>query len=294
MAISVFHSGEKYIQDNTGESFIASRNVRMIGDRVVGGAAVFLQAQTVFYAASMDEEGNLWASVLSGSKGFLRLPNEQHLELDFAFLVSDRQDVFWNNTVAARGVGLLFIEPISRRRLRINGYTTKLDDTLRIRIDQAYPNCPKYIQRREFLDNDKSSKNTSHDLAAWLKKADTIFIASADAQGNLDVSHRGGNTGFVTHTDENTLRIPDYPGNSMFNTLGNFHVNPAAGMLILDYNTGQTLQMTGRAMVHLGENTDIDTGGTNRFWDFKIEKRRFGLSLPHFTSRFIDFSPYNP
>lgn len=116
-------------------------------------------------------------------------------------------------------------------------------------------------------------------------------MGSADNNGHLDVSHRGGETGFISLINEDTLRIRDYNGNSMFNTLCNFHLNPAAGILIIDYTNGDSLHMTGKSLVHLNEDDRlVHTGGAGRFWDFRIEKTIFGTSLYNFTSRFLDFS----
>jgi hypothetical protein len=49
--------------------------------------------------------------------------------------------------------------------------------------------------------------------------------------------------------DERTLRFPDYPGNNMFNTLGNLAGHPRAGLLFVDFAGGDLLQLTGRAQV---------------------------------------------
>ena len=66
----------------------------------------------------------------------------------------------------------------------------------------------------------KASRRTS---------ADTFFVASAHAERGVDASHRGGLPGFVRVLGDRTLEIPDYPGNSMFNTLGNPAADPRAG-----------------------------------------------------------------
>lgn len=83
-----------------------------------------------------------------------------------------------------------------------------------------------------------------------MRSADTCFVASAvpvrdDAvtQG-ADVSHRGGRPGFL-HVDGNCLTVPDYAGNLHFNTLGNFHLHPKAGLCFVDFETGDMLLLTG-------------------------------------------------
>jgi predicted pyridoxine 5'-phosphate oxidase superfamily flavin-nucleotide-binding protein len=78
--------------------------------------------------------------------------------------------------------------------------------------------------------------------------ADTFFIATA-AAGGADVSHRGGNPGFVRVLSPTELSWPDYDGNAMLMTVGNLRLNPAAGLLFPDWRSGATLQLTGTADV---------------------------------------------
>ena len=83
--------------------------------------------------------------------------------------------------------------------------------------------------------------------------ADTFFIASAHPTRGADASHRGGGPGFVHVLGPDRLRFPDYPGNNMFNTLGNLRVDPRAGLVFPDFAGGGTLQLTGRATVRWDE-----------------------------------------
>jgi len=125
--------------------------------------------------------------------------------------------------------------------------------------------------------------------------ADTLFVASAHPERGVDASYRGGQPGFVHVLDSKRLRIPDYAGNSMFNTLGNFSANPAAGLLFPEFNHGLTLQLTGQAKL-LWDQPDVagETGGTRRFWEFTVEhwlETSAGLDLEW---EFLDSSPFNP
>ncbi len=80
-----------------------------------------------------------------------------------------------------------------------------------------------------------------------IAEADTFFLATADADGNADASHRGGNPGFVEVLSPTRLRWPDYRGNSMFMTLGNIAIDPRCGILVPNWTTGGSLQLTGTA-----------------------------------------------
>lgn len=86
-------------------------------------------------------------------------------------------------------------------------------------------------------------------LRQIISRIDTFFVGSADPEGNADASHRGGNPGFLQVLSPNRLRWPDYRGNSMFMTLGNISANPRCGLLIPDWDTGTTLQLTGTAEI---------------------------------------------
>jgi hypothetical protein len=85
---------------------------------------------------------------------------------------------------------------------------------------------------------------------ALVETADTFFVASRHPDGGADASHRGGRPGFVAVSEQGAVvSFPDYPGNNMFQTLGNLAVVPAAGLLFIDWTSGRTLQITGQAVV---------------------------------------------
>ena len=72
---------------------------------------------------------------------------------------------------------------------------------------------------------------------------------SAGPTGGADISHRGGKPGFVRAGDNGTLSFPDFSGNGHFNTFGNLEVCDRAGLLFVDFTTGDVLQLTGGAEV---------------------------------------------
>jgi len=129
----------------------------------------------------------------------------------------------------------------------------------------------KYIQQREVtqkrteIDPNQTGTSTlvtkqtadklSHDDQNLLTAADTLFIASRaptldhDARAGIGINHRGGLPGFITVLDENTLHIPDYKGNNLFNTLGNIAIDPRVGIQVIDFETGLTLNLQGLAKI---------------------------------------------
>ena len=176
--------------------------------------------------------------------------------------------------------GLLAIEPQTRRRLRVNG-TAELDaGGVRLRTEQVYGNCPKYIARRavvaEGAPEAPAPAAVRRDALspadrARIARADTFFIATAAPGGGADASHRGGSPGFVAVHDERRLSFPDYAGNTMFMTLGNLEANPRAGLLFLDWERGDTLQLSGRATVDWSPERAAALPGAERVVDFEVE-----------------------
>jgi PPOX class probable FMN-dependent enzyme len=76
-----------------------------------------------------------------------------------------------------------------------------------------------------------------------------VLVGSADADGRLDVTPRGGPTGFVTVLDEHHLAVPDATGNRRLDTLTNVIATGHAGLLFLIPGRPTTLRVNGRACV---------------------------------------------
>lgn len=95
------------------------------------------------------------------------------------------------------------------------------------------------LARNTFTDDDR----------AFIESRPLFFLATADADGRPDCSHKGGLPGFVRVVGPGTLAFPDYDGNGMFKSLGNVLANPNVGMLFIDFESPQRLRVNGRASV---------------------------------------------
>lgn len=84
---------------------------------------------------------------------------------------------------------------------------------------------------------------------AFISSRPMMFVATADAQGHPDCSYKGGLPGFVRVIDERTLAFPDYDGNGMYRSWGNVLVNPAVGLLFLDFESPKRLRVNGSATI---------------------------------------------
>ena len=154
---------------------------------------------------------------------------------------------------------------------------------MQLSVDQAYGNCPKYIhpRRLEHVANAPQPVERSSTLSAeherLIANADTFFLGTIHPTRGADASHRGGPPGFV-HVDGDRLWWPDYPGNNMFNSFGNLAVDPSAALLFIDFDTGTTLHVSGKAAVEWVTPSDID-GGTGRRVNLAVESVVWGARI---------------
>jgi uncharacterized protein len=261
-----FHEGELAVQDRAGVRAQAARlgGAMLSTPDLNGGMGAFLAGRDFAVLAARDADGRLWTSPLFSSPGFLEA-RDQELR---AHAVPTTGDPL-HRLPANQPVGMLAIEFATRRRVRVNGILTDVgDDGLLLSVDQAYGNCPKYIHPRhlEHPAGVEQPVERSSALGAahqeLITNADTFFLGTIHPTRGADASHRGGPTGFV-HADGDTLWWPDYPGNNMFNSFGNLAVDPTAALLFIDFDTGATLHVSGKAAVEWVTPGDID-GGTGR------------------------------
>jgi hypothetical protein len=166
------------------------------------------------------------------------------------------------------------------------------------------PNCPKYIQRRQPYDVSAAAasqrpsewgRTVDEERRALVERADTAFVGSLHPARGVDASHRGGAPGFIQVVDSTTLRVPDYRGNSMFMTLGNYAIDSRASLAALDFERGRVVSFSGSARLHFEvENPQYPTGGTGRYWDLAV-REWVQFDLPS-TLRWelLDSSPFNP
>jgi predicted pyridoxine 5'-phosphate oxidase superfamily flavin-nucleotide-binding protein len=248
-----FHPGEREAQRRAGVAEEAETVGAIIGADIVPAAARFLKDQRLAIAGSLDAKGRPWASVLSGPPGFLQAVDERLLRIA---ALPPADDPLLANLRARPELALVVIDPPTRRRMRFNGKGLQAEDALFLHTRQVYGNCPKYIRTRRIAGANprppgRASRARGLDAAqqATIAAADTFFIASFHPAGGPDVSHRGGAPGFVSVVDARRLEVPDYPGNAMFNTLGNVLESPGVGLLFVDFERGSTLQLTGRGTV---------------------------------------------
>ncbi len=297
----MFHSGELAIQHTVGVREVAAANSKLIWPSIPDRVTPFVTAQSYCVVGGTSAGGDIWAEFVVGTAGFATVGRDGTmltLPLGPGGMLERQIDLR-----PGRHMGALFIDLATRKRLRVNGRIAATSgQELNLSVDQAYPNCPKYIQARRLMATDAPTMphrvETGTTLPAyawdWISGADMFFVASTAADGSADVSHRGGNPGFI-RTQGQTLLIPDYHGNSMFSTLGNFLLHPGAGLVFVDFETNRMLQLTGDVELDLNAKGDMPASvDTGRWWTFHPRKYVVSSMGSSVSAEFIDASPFNP
>ena len=239
------------------------------------------------FVATPDADGWPMASVLTGQPGFMQSPDPATLRIA-ALPAPD--DPAAPTFIAGAEIGLLGLDFTTRRRNRANGRLVAVDDGLAVGIAQSFGNCAQYIQTRTPSPRAVTGAPVEHlahlDEAAraLIARSDTFFVASRSrtgiGDGGLDMSHRGGKPGFVGVTGD-TLAIPDFRGNRFYNTLGNLLGDPRAGLLFIDFASGDIMQLQGRVSIDWHPD-GTGPAGTERLWRLavgRVWRRRAAFPL---------------
>jgi predicted pyridoxine 5'-phosphate oxidase superfamily flavin-nucleotide-binding protein len=232
------------------------------------------------FTATLDARGWPMAAVLTGDKGFVQSPDPTTLRIAARQVPGDPAAP---GLVAGAEIGLIGLDFTTRRRNRANGRLIALDEGLTVQVAQSFGNCAQYIQTRTPAPRATVASSTETlgalDEAArhLIEASDTFFVASRSRAGldggGLDMSHRGGKPGFVAVAGD-TLAIPDFRGNRFYNTLGNLLGDPRAGLIFIDFASGDILQLQGTVTIDWHPNL-APTGapvGTERLWRFAVER----------------------
>ena len=284
---SHFHSGEQEIQSRVGMRDVMERfSKQVIADFIPEQHRDFYQQLPFVLLGHADQNDWPWATILCNEPGFITTEDNKKLTINSSPVEGDPfSTLLAQDKYKVTRIGLLGIELSSRRRNRMAGHITQIkNNTIELEVDQAFGNCPQYIQSRShhkvdkaLLDkaNTQSITELDAETRALIQNSDTFFVASyiknetGDVSEGVDVSHRGGKPGFVRVDKDGTLTIPDYLGNYHFNTLGNFLINPKAGLLFPDFENGHLLSLTGTVEILWDSEETKYFEGAERLWRFK-------------------------
>ncbi|MDB5860121.1 MAG: pyridoxamine 5-phosphate oxidase family protein [Ramlibacter sp.] len=256
-----WHEGERALHARAGVADrLAEAGTAILRDHMPAQHQALFAELPLLYAGTLDAEGQPWASVLAGPPGFAHARTPRLLRVEAQPLAGDAAA---GNFSAGAPIGVLGLQAQTRRRNRLNGWIAESDALgFTVEAGQSFGNCPRFIQPRDLRHAPAAGEPSVRMLPALdaaalrlVREADTFFIASAhpearrsrDPAAGVDVSHRGGPAGFVQLDARGLLLVPDYAGNTFFNTLGNLLLEPRCGLLFVDFASGERLQLAARA-----------------------------------------------
>lgn len=300
----MYHEGELRVQERAGVRQMASRIGRSIHPEIPDRAANFLSARRRLVVTTLDDERRPWVTILTGAPGFVGAPDPRTLRIAS---LPDPSDPARAGLEPGKPIGTLAIDFARRHRSRVNGTIRSVGGgVLLVDVEEAYANCPKYIQRRPepgpadgLADDDAAVPLTRRGTELTdaqldlVREADTFFIGTVAPGVGADASHRGGNPGFVQATNR-TVVWPDYTGNSMFNTLGNVEAYPWAGLAFVDVTAGVLVQITGTAEIDWNPRRIAEFPGAERLVRLRVRQvveREKRLPGPW---EVVEYSPFNP
>jgi predicted pyridoxine 5'-phosphate oxidase superfamily flavin-nucleotide-binding protein len=91
------------------------------------------------------------------------------------------------------------------------------------------------------------------DLASFIAAQTSVFLATANSEGQPYIQHRGGPAGFLRVLDEKTIGFADFAGNRQYITLGNLAENPKAYLFLIDYAHRRRIKLWGEARAVEGD-----------------------------------------
>ena len=136
-----------------------------------------------------------------------------------------------------------------------------MDQTATYASDVAFTEVVKSIQARKGsraayarMEKGGSWEQTiSPDLKAEIEAQTSVFLATANGQGQPYIQHRGGPAGFLKVLDEHTIGFADFAGNRQYITQGNLEENPRAHLFLIDYAKRRRIKIWGTARVVEGD-----------------------------------------
>ena len=160
-----YHEESRRLQDRFDTRRIADRLAERTRNRIEDDDRAFIERMDMFFLATADAEGRPQCSYKGGEPGFVRVVDERTI----AFPSWDGNGMYLSlgNATTNPHVGLLFVDFVGQKRLRLNGVASIADDDpllsaypeaqllVRVAVTEVFPNCPRYIHRMELVERSR-------------------------------------------------------------------------------------------------------------------------------------------
>ncbi len=279
-----FHSGELTAQIRAGQTAEAESLGPVVKPFLAEGGRSLIDSARIAVATTIGSNGAPVLSLLAVDAGEFGALGSSGLTIPRAAV--SPEDAFFDNLRRDRRIGLVYLDPQTRRRFRVNGEVVdSRTDPLEVSILEAFPNCKKYLVRQEVTASTQVAakaatrgRSIRRADAALLCQASLVFVGTANPQGQLDAATRSGDPGFIREVARNTFEIPDFAGNAMYQTIGNLLLEPRASIGFIAGD--EFVVLTGSSTTHWEDEAER-SGGNGRFWRFTPSSwRRVPLPMP--------------
>ncbi|KAL8738296.1 MAG: hypothetical protein Q9181_000885 [Wetmoreana brouardii] len=295
-------------------------------------AARLLLNAPLLALGTLDNTGRPWTTLLGGEVGFVRPLGQSNIGVRTSvdptydpvintLLGSKHGDGLEDSTSKNHLVSGLGIDLATRSRVKLAGRVVasaldRLSGELQdgsagvtqaqmvIKIEQSLGLCPKYLNKKQIVPTLPEPELVSDALplplgaTKLLAKADLFFISSSYNGLTMGTNNRGGPPGFLRVMENDSsgtaLVYPEYSGNRLYQTLGNLHTTPRAGIVIPDLDSGDVLYVTGTTEILIGPEAAGLLPRSNLAVKVHVEETRFVRKSLPFRGRAGEPSPYNP
>eukprot|EP00931_Biecheleriopsis_adriatica_P106417 TRINITY_DN8087_c0_g1_i1.p1 TRINITY_DN8087_c0_g1~~TRINITY_DN8087_c0_g1_i1.p1 ORF type:complete len:814 (-),score=136.37 TRINITY_DN8087_c0_g1_i1:190-2337(-) len=275
----LFHWGHLELHRKLGRQEEAVAFAHHVTNFISAGKEKLVNNQRLVFVASLDKTtGMPWASLAcsnAGGAGLLDgLESGTSLTMSLPDAKTGEGYVCENLLANMRQSGgtpacFLVMDYLTKNRARIRGaMTTNSESTVAtLKGVESVPHCTRYIPKLEAfapvtIDASKikshMSTTISQDQRDKISKAPSFYIATCTPElDRMEMSHRGGQPGFVRVLDEQTIVWPEYRGNGQLSTQGNLKAYSGASLL-LPFCDGSIFQVVGTAICKYAEGACVD------------------------------------
>ncbi|KAL8655954.1 MAG: hypothetical protein Q9226_002846, partial [Calogaya cf. arnoldii] len=287
-------------------------------------------ARLLFYVpllalGTLDDVGRPWTTLLGGEAGFVRSLGQSIVGVKTTVdsLHDPVIDILLRRQQGGgseehhedhRIVSGLGIDLTTRSRVKLAGKMVAgalgqvdgkaVEAQIVIKVEQSLGNCPKYLNKKNIVPAVPEPALLSSKIPLPLEairllaKADVFFLSSSHGHLTMGTNHRGGSAGFcrVNQNDHagTVLVYPEYSGNRLYQTLGNLHTTPKAGIAVPDFDSGDVLYLTGSTEILIGKEAADILPRSNLVVKVYVQDARFVQKSLAFRGSPGEPSPYNP
>ncbi|KAI5247901.1 oxidoreductase [Aureobasidium subglaciale] len=325
-----FHEGEKSVQARLGVPEMDNPTIPMLSPQ----ASNMLQRAPLLAFGTLDAGNRPWTTVWGGRTGFSRPLGNNMIGINTSVAVKldpvveilvgrDAKGEIVKEEGEGRLLSGLAIDLETRKRVKLAGRmvagtlggtndekgseSSSQQGVLQLvaHVDESLEqgNCPKYLNRREISPADtnpelvSSSTSLNQRAVDLIHKVDLMFLSTSSGT-SMDTNHRGGAPGFIRcipGEDSCTQFVyPEYSGNRLYQSLGNMVLEPKAGFCFPDFETGDSLFVTGTTEILFGKEAAEIMPRSNLAVRVTVHEARLVAAVLPFRGNTGEFSPYNP